>query len=334
MGKVKRRILITGAAGFIGSQLASGILSQGSYDLVGLDNFSAPYGGDHCQVRAKSLIDKFGFHVDTIDLSTICGQSLYDNYGRFDIVIHLAAWPGVRFGQLSPNSYYLNNVNAFGNILDFTNISKPSKFLFASSSSVYGDLALSGPVFENSATGQNLKSFYAATKWSNEVLAESYQSITNIPTIALRFFTFYGPNGRPDMAYWHFLESILSNRQVDLFGTNGGIRNFTFIEDAIKIILALIKVDFSGYRPLNIASSNPITTLELLETLGNRLGIHPRYRVIDRPEYDASITHADTSFLKSLIGNYHESSIDFGIQSFVDWYTNYYLPTTPSDSGS
>ena len=331
---MKQRVLITGAAGFIGSQLASGVLSQGSYDLVGLDNFSAPYGGGHCQVRARSLIDRFGFHIDTIDLSTICGQNLFDNYGRFDIVIHLAAWPGVRFGQLSPNSYYLNNVNAFGNILDFTNLSKPSKFLFASSSSVYGDLASSGPVFENSATGQNLKSFYAATKWSNEVLAESYQGITNIPTMALRFFTFYGPKGRPDMAYWHFLESILSNRKVDLFGSDGGIRNFTYIEDAIKIMLALMKVEFSGYRPINIASSSPITTLELLETLGSRLGIHPRYQVIARPEYDASITHADTSLLKSLIGNYHESSIEFGIQSFVDWYTDYYLPSTSDDSGS
>jgi UDP-glucuronate 4-epimerase len=332
--EVRQRVLITGAAGFIGSHLASGLLSQGSYDLVGLDNFSAPYGGDHCRVRSRSLKDRFGFHIDTIDLSNTCGQNLFDNYGSFDIIIHLAAWPGVRFGQLSPNSYYLNNVNAFGNILDFTNLSKPSKFLFASSSSVYGDLASSGPVFENSATGLNLKSLYAATKWSNEVLAEAYQRITNIPTMALRFFTFYGPNGRPDMAYWHFLESILSNRKIDLFGPDGGIRNFTYIEDAIKIMLALMKVEFLGYRPINIASSSPITTLELLETLGSRLGIYPTYQVITRPHYDVTVTHADTSFLKSLIGNYHESSIDVGIQSFVDWYTYYYLHSTLDDSGS
>jgi len=331
---MKQRVLITGAAGFIGSQLASGILNQGSYELVGLDNFSAPYGGSHCQLRANSLIDKFGFNIDSIDLSKNSGQALVENYGRFDIVIHLAAWPGVRFGQLSPNPYYVNNVNAFGNILDFTSLTKPSKFFFASSSSIYGDLASSGPVSESSATGQNLKSFYAATKWSNEVLAESYQDITKVPTIALRFFTFYGPNGRPDMAYWHFLESILSNQQVSLFGEDGGVRNFTFIEDAIKIMLALIQVDFSGYTPLNIASSHPITTLRLLEALGNRLGITPNYRVAERPKYDASVTYADTTFLKNLIGDYHESDINLGIKCFVDWYTDHYLPFTPNDSGT
>ncbi len=329
---MKQRVLITGAAGFIGSQLAAEILNQGFYDLVGLDNFSAPYGGNHCHVRAKSLMDKFDFSIDSVDICATSAQKLFEKYGRFDIVIHLAAWPGVRYGQLSPNAYYCNNVNSFGNILEFTNLTQPSKFLFASSSSVYGDLASSGPVVESSATGHNLKSFYAATKWTNEVLAQSYQSITNVPTIAMRFFTFYGPNGRPDMAYWHFLESILSNQEIDLFGPDGGVRNFTFIEDATKILLELIRIEFSGYMPLNIAASRPITTLQLLEAIGSRLGIPPRYRVVERPEYDASITHADTSLLKSLIGNYHESDINSGIQTFVDWYTDHYHHSTQNGS--
>ncbi len=326
---MKQRVLITGAAGFVGSHLVSAVLPTKSYEVIGLDNFSAPYGGGHCKRRAESLLSKFGFEVDFVDLSTCSGNDLLSAYGKFDIVVHLAAWPGVRFGQLSPNEYYKNNVIAFGNILEYVNLAKPTKFLFASSSSVYGDLGETGPVTEDSADGMNLKSFYAATKWSNEILAESHHEISGVPTVALRFFTFYGPDGRPDMAYWKFLDSILLDEEIELFGLDGGIRNFTFIDDAVQMLRELLKIDFTGYQPINIASSSPITTLQLLEVLGNRLGSIPRYRTAERPLFDASVTHADTSYLKSLIGNYCESGISAGINSFVDWYMNSYrLPAT------
>jgi len=321
---MKQRVLITGAAGFVGSHLVSAILSTKSYEVVGLDNFSAPYGGGHCKRRAENLLSKFGFAVDFVDLSTCSADDLISAYGKFDIVVHLAAWPGVRFGQLSPKEYYKNNVIAFGNILEYANLAKPTNFLFASSSSVYGDLGETGPVTEDLADGMSLKSFYAATKWSNEILAESHHEISGVPTVALRFFTFYGPDGRPDMAYWKFLDSILLDEEIELFGLNGGIRNFTFIDDAVQILLELLKINFTGYHPINIASSSPITTLELLEVLGNRLGSIPRYRIAVRPLFDASVTHADTSYLKSLIGNYNETGITEGIDSFVDWYMNSY----------
>lgn len=321
---MKQRVLITGAAGFVGSHLVSAILQKKSYEVTGVDNFSAPYGGSHCQRRAANLINDFGFAVDFVDLSTCSGSDLFSAYGKFDIVVHLAAWPGVRFGQLSPNEYYRNNVAAFGNILEYANLAKPTKFLFASSSSVYGDLGEAGPVTEELADGMNLKSFYAATKWSNEILAESHHEISGVPTVALRFFTFYGPDGRPDMAYWKFLNSILLDEEIELFGLDGGIRNFTFIDDAVQMLLELLKINFTGYKPINIASSSPITTLELLEVLGKKLGSIPRYRTAVRPLFDASVTHADTSYLKSLIGNYNESGITAGIDSFVDWYMNSY----------
>ena len=329
---MKQRVLITGAAGFIGSNLIAGLLREGSYDVVGVDNFSAPYGVSHCQRRAEVLQKKFGFNINFADLSNTSGKNLFNAFGKFEIVIHLAAWPGVRFSQLSPHAYYVNNVNAFGNILDYTNFSKPSKFFFASSSSVYGDLAESGPVAEESTLGENLKSFYAATKWTNEVLAESYQHISKVPTVALRFFTFYGPEGRPDMAYWQFLESILGDREIELFGNHGGIRNFTFIQDAVEILLKLIKLDFSEFKSINIASSKPITTLQLLEAIGHRLKTLPRYRITERPKYDANVTHADTSLLRTLIGDYRESDVFVGINSFVDWYQNEYLNYKSSDS--
>ena len=328
---MKQRILITGAAGFIGSKLIAELLKVESYELVGLDNFSAPYGEGHCRRRADSLQKKFGFNIDFVDLVEYSGEELFDTFGTFDIVIHLAAWPGVRLSQRSPHAYYVNNVNAFGNVLQYTNFAKPSKFFFASSSSVYGDLAESGPVSEGALSGRNLKSFYAATKWTNEVLAQSYHEISQVPTIALRFFTFYGPEGRPDMAYWQFLESILDNREIKLFGSKGGIRNFTFIDDALYILSKLIGVDFSGFKPINIASSKPTTTLELLEAMGRRLGKIPRYRTVDRPKYDANITHADTSLLKSLIGDYPESDVSVGIDSFVEWYQNSYLIYKPKE---
>jgi UDP-glucuronate 4-epimerase len=323
---MKPKVLITGAAGFIGSNVSAKILETDLFDLVGLDNFSAPYGPEHCKRRAEFLKDKYGFQVDSVDLSKITGKELQESYGGFDIVLHLAAWPGVRYGQQTPEHYYQNNVNAFGNILNYTNIAKPKKFFFASSSSVYGDLAAKGAVTEIEATGKNLKSFYSATKWSNEVLANSYHDITGVPTIALRFFTFYGPNGRPDMAYWHFLETILENKEIALFGNDGGTRNFTFIDDAVDILIALLKVEFSGYLPLNIASSKPITTLQLLKALGKELDTPVDFKVIQRPSFDVEVTHAETSQLRGLIGDYRETSIAAGMGFFVDWYKNVYLP--------
>lgn len=323
---MKQRILITGAAGFIGSNLTAKILEDDLFDVVGLDNFSAPYGRDHCTRRANFLQREFGFEIDRVDLTKTSGKHLFELYGSLDLVIHLAAWPGVRYGQLKPDQYFLNNVNAFGHILDYTNLSKPGKFLFASSSSIYGDLAESGAVTEDSATGNNLRSFYAATKWSNEVLANSYQNVSGVPTIAMRFFTFYGPDGRPDMAYWNFLEKLIGSEEISLFGSDGGIRNFTFIDDAVEIMIALLKIEISGYTPINIASSNPITTLQLLNVLAEKLDAPIGFKTVRRPTFDVGITHADTSLLRSLIGDYQETDIRSGISAFVDWYKDLYLP--------
>ena len=317
---MRQRVLITGVAGFIGSNLAARILEVGKYDLVGIDNFSAPYGSQHCKRRANFLKQEFGFQTQFKDLSQLTGQELFDSLGKFDFIVHLAAWPGVRFGQRAPDDYYRNNVNAFGNILHFTNLVRPTKFLFASSSSVYGDLAEDGPVREGFATGNNLKSFYAATKWANEVLAAAYQGIFGVPTIALRFFTVYGPNGRPDMAYWLFLEQILKSQEISLFGKDGGTRNFTYIDDAVEILMSLLEIELNGYQPLNISSFKPISTIDMLKTLGSELGVPVHFKSVERPVFDVGITHADTSLLRSLVGEYRETSIETGLSYFVNWY--------------
>ena len=314
------RILVTGASGFIGFTLVKKLIQSGFTDVIGIDNFSAPYGSHHCDRRAAVLERNFQFRIhklDLIDKSSF--QSLY-KLAPFDYIIHLAAWPGVRFGQEKPSYYYRNNVNAFGNVLEFVNEVKPSKFLFASSSSVYGNQGTSGPVRENELSARDLRSFYATTKLMNEISARSYAEISKVPTIALRFFTVYGPEGRPDMAYWKFLAGILKDEVLELYGTDGGMRSFTYVDDVVDAVQIILRSNIKDYQALNIASSLPGKTFELVQLMGEITGIAPKVRVIDRPPYDVDITHADLTLLDEFAGERQETSISNGLRKFVEWY--------------
>lgn len=312
--------MITGAAGFIGMHLSRELHVQG-HDVIGIDNLQPSYGGGWSHKRKKVLEDQFGIEIHNIDLSSLANlERLRDLFNESDAVVHLAAWPGVRVSQIDPYNYSLANLTAFANVLEAVKLAKPNKFLFASSSSIYGDMGLGGPVKENSATGLNLKSYYAATKWSNEILANQYQNLTGIPTAALRFFTIYGDFGRPDMAYWTFLESILAGREVTLYGKDGGSRNFTHVSDASRIVSKVIDATFEGFLPLNITCGEPIATVQLLELLGKYSETNYTTRELARPDVDVEKTWADLERITNLIGHIQPTNREVAVEQFVNWY--------------
>ena len=315
-----KKIVVTGAAGFIGSHLTSRLLESGLFDVVALDSFSPAYDPKWCLARARNLESKFGTRIEGVNLATVSSNDLANIFQGALAVIHLAAWPGVRASQLFPDAYSHNNVVAFCNVLEAIKISKPDLFMFASSSSIYGDLGISGAVTEDQATGKNLRSYYAATKWTNEILAKSHQAITGIPTVALRFFTVYGEYGRPDMAYWTFAQNIIQGEEVQLYGETGGSRNFTHIDDTVEILLRLISIKHQGFEALNVSAGEPSETIDLLTDLSNNLKLPAKIKVTERPSVDVEKTWADLHKIQSYVGKTSVTPLEVGIERFSKWF--------------
>ncbi len=317
------RVGITGGAGFIGMHLTDRLLSNG-HEVVGIDSLNPAYGGNLSLHRAKHLKQSHGFDVNVMDISETRTDELVKIFMDCDVIVHLAAWPGVRQGQLMPNLYAKNNVTAFSNILEAVREIKPKHFMYASSSSIYGDLAKNGPVSETDASGLNLKSYYAATKWMNETEARASQELVDFPITALRFFTVYGPWGRPDMAYWSFLEKIKNNQEISLYGETGGSRNFTYIKDSVSILAELIQSDLPAkHRAVNIACGNPDETIQLLREIANSAKIEPKIKVVERPKVDVEKTWADLDIVSNLISLPAQTPLASGVSEFVAWYESY-----------
>lgn len=316
----KKKVFVTGAAGFIGMHLTDLLLSQ-NFEVVGIDNLKPSYGGNWSKLRKDYLENKSLFKIHELDLAINSNLGeLTELMSNSDCVIHLAAWPGVRFSQTNPYEYSQANLNAFGNVLEAVKETNPNKFLFASSSSIYGDLGSQGAVTENQATGLNLKSFYAATKWSNELLAQQHQVITQIPTVALRFFTVFGEFGRPDMAYWNFLENTLLGQPINLYGQTGGSRNYTYVKDAVSIVSKLLSSEVSGYEAVNVSCGEPMETIKMLEMIGTAVGKKPKIEITARPTVDVEKTWADLKKIESLTGRSSQTPPDEAIRNFVIWY--------------
>jgi len=317
------KIGVTGAAGFIGMHLTDSLLVNG-YEVVGIDSLNPSYGGDLSAHRANYLRQIHNFEVHVLDVSESKILDLIKLLDECDVVVHLAAWPGVRQGQLVPNLYAKNNVTSFSNILEAVRKIKPKQFMYASSSSIYGDLAKNGPVRETDASGLNLKSYYAATKWMNEIEARASQELVEFPITALRFFTVYGPWGRPDMAYWSFLEKIKSNQEILLYGETGGSRNFTYIKDSIKILVNLIGANMTAkHSALNIACGDPDETIQLLKEIAISAKGEPKIRVAERPKVDVEKTWADLQSISELIDIPEQTPLSSGVSEFVSWYESY-----------
>jgi UDP-glucuronate 4-epimerase len=313
-----KKIVVTGAAGFIGSHLVEALALHGDFEILAIDNLKPSYGGKWSQLRQLRFSKEIEF-VES-DLATLEIEKIAKLFDGADYVIHLAGWAGIRVAQLNPRECEKSNLIGFENVLKAVEITRPKHFLFASSSSVYGDLGSLGMVKEEDATGLNLKSYYSQTKRSNEILARSSSEKTNQSAIALRFFTVYGEWGRPDMAYWKFLDQLVNGKPITLYGNTGGMRNFTYVDDVVRIVEKLLHIDSEGFMPINVATGPPFETLEMLTVLAKASGITPIIAITERPSVDVAKTWADISKLESLIGLQKYVTLEDGMQKFYNWY--------------
>ena len=336
---MKKKILVTGSAGFIGFHVSKYLLDLG-YIVIGVDALT-----DYYDVNLKT--DRLKILKKYVNFSEVLGNIeddfLYDtllsNY-EFSTIIHLAAQAGVRFSIDFPEKYVQTNLVGTFKILELSRKNNINHLLIASTSSVYGSNTVM-PFTELQKCDTQL-SFYAATKKSNEVMAHSYSHIFKLPITIFRFFTVYGPWGRPDMALFKFTKSILNNHHIDIYNFGKMKRDFTYIDDLVKAIVKLeelppsVKNDTENivpedslskvapYRIVNIGNSQPVNLIEYIESLEKSLGQKAKKNMIEMQPGDVEATWADTTLLQKLIKFKPETSVSFGVQKFVDWYKKYY----------
>lgn len=316
-----KKVLITGGAGFIGSHLAFRLAHAGA-KLSVVDSLNPIYDSKMAELRRENLLSNSNIEFIHKDLAKVSSNELLEIFSDKDIIFHLAAMPGVGMSITNPDRYKTNNIDVFDKIIKIATHIQPQLFFFASSSSVYGENFKDRGLKEEEAYGDNLKSYYAYSKWQNERAAISISTLVSYPIIALRFFTVFGPWGRPDMAYWKFAQKIERGQEIEIFGSEGGKRNFTFIDDVIQVLLKLIDhQDFEGYNVLNIATSDPKSPLELAKAIAsNVINSSLKTRFVPRPDYDVATTWADQTKLEKLIGPLESTKFDVAVKSFVDWY--------------
>ena len=333
-------ILVTGAAGFIGFHLIKALLKIESTDqkhfIVGIDNINDYYDVNLKAERLKILSDisepeNFTFiKLDLADREAI--STLFSNY-QFDTVINLGAQAGVRYSIENPHAYVDSNVVGFVNILEGCRHHDIKHLIYASSSSVYG-MNIKQP-FTTSDCVDFPISLYAATKKSNELMAHSYSHLYNIPTTGLRFFTVYGPYGRPDMAYFSFTKKILAGDPIDVFNNGDMQRDFTYIDDIVKGVIRIIDkvpspqhstitTTSAPYKIYNIGNNQPVTLRRFITAIESACGKKAQENLLPMQAGDVPITYADIDDLVDDIDFKPETSIEDGIEKFVTWYKQYY----------
>ena len=319
------KVLISGCSGFIGFHLSQRLLKDNKYLVLGIDNMNSYYDLKLKKERLKILKKYKKFKFIKCDISKLV--NLEKSFKKFkpQTVINLAAQAGVRYSINNPDQYFDSNILGFYNILKCSKKYKVGHFLFASSSSVYG-ASNSFPIKENSNTDRPL-SFYAATKKSNEVMAYSFSNIYKLPATSLRFFTVYGPFGRPDMSLFLFTNNILKSKKINVFNSGNHVRDFTFVDDvtdAVEKLIRRIPDSNIPYKVYNIGSNRPYTLKKYIKIIGNYLGKIPILNLQPKQPGDVYKTHADVSRLKKTIKFGPPSDLKKGIKSFIDWYLKYY----------
>ncbi|MGE6244917.1 NAD-dependent epimerase [Psychrobacter proteolyticus] len=333
-------ILVTGAAGFIGFYLIKALLEIELPDsnncIVGIDNINDYYDVNLKEDRLKLLngiSEPEYFTFIKLDLADREAMSdLFSTY-QFDIVINLGAQAGVRYSIENPNAYIDSNVVGFVNILEGCRHHDIKHLIYASSSSVYG-MNIKQP-FTTADCVDFPISLYAATKKSNELMAHSYSHLYNIPTTGLRFFTVYGPYGRPDMAYFSFTKKILAGEPINVFNNGDMQRDFTYIDDIVKGIIRImdkapspqystITTATAPYKIYNIGNNQPVTLRRFITAIENACGKKAQENLLPMQAGDVPITYADIDELVDDIGFKPDTSIEDGITKFVEWYKQYY----------
>jgi len=347
--KNSQKILITGTAGFIGFHLASRLIEDG-YMVVGIDIVN-----DYYDINLKyNRLEHHGIKTRDIKEKDFIQSSKYSNYRflkadiadhdfivdfmvkeKFDYVVNLAAQAGVRYSIDNPRAYTHSNIDGFLSLLEGARYSKVKHLVYASTSSVYG-LNTGMPLSENHPT-EHPMAMYAATKKANEMMAHSYSHLFNLPTTGLRFFTVYGPWGRPDMALFLFAKAMLNDKPINVYNYGKMIRDFTYVDDIVESISRLIvkparpNMNWTGnpphiptssapYQIFNIGNSSPVKLMDYIEALEKAFGVKAKKNMMDIQPGDVPATHADVKALENYIHFKPKTSIEQGVRNFANWF--------------
>jgi len=336
--ETKGKVLVTGSSGFIGFHLCQLLLING-YQVIGIDNFNDYYDVQLKEERNRRLINNSKFisvrgSIEDVDLL----KSIFKEQS-FDYVINLAAQAGVRYSMVNPFAYTSSNITGFVNILERCKDHHIKHLVFASSSSVYG--ANTNMPFSESSHTEHPLSLYAATKKANELIAHSYANSFGLPVTGLRFFTVYGPWGRPDMALFLFTKAIIEGKSIDVYNNGEMTRDFTYVSDIVKGVFNLMthvpepdknwqsdnpnpESSFLPYRIFNIGNNNPVPLMSFIKAIEKNLRIQAKINFMPIQTGDVPNTFADVSKLEQAIGFKPETKVEDGIREFVNWFRDYY----------
>jgi len=332
------KVLVTGAAGFIGFHTARALLARGD-EVVGVDNLNAYYDPQLKSARLAILERERGFRLEKLDIADrVAMERLFDGE-RFQRIVHLAAQAGVRHSIENPHVYVQSNVTGFLHVLEGCRHQKIEHLVYASTSSVYG--ANTQMPFSESQNVDHPLTLYAATKKANELMAHSYSSLYGLPTTGLRFFTVYGPWGRPDMSLFLFTRKILAGQPIDVFNAGHHQRDFTYIDDIVNGVIATLdhvampdpawnsaapdpSASSAPYRIYNIGNQRPIPLLRYIEVLEQCLGREAQKNFLPLQPGDVPDTCADVEALERDVGYRPSTRIEEGVSRFVEWYLEYY----------
>ena len=331
------KFLVTGAAGFIGFHVSKRLLNDG-HQVVGIDNINDYYDVKLKESRVEQL-ESPSFTFYKLDLADRDGMAKLFETEQFERVIHLAAQAGVRYSLENPYAYADSNLTGYLNILEGCRHNKVQHLLYASSSSVYG-LNRKMP-FSTDDSVDHPVSLYAATKKANELMAHTYSHLYSIPTTGLRFFTVYGPWGRPDMALFKFTKAMLEGKSIDVYNYGKMKRDFTYIDDIVEAIVRIQDVipqpdpewtveegspatSSAPYRVYNIGTSSPVELMDYINALEQALGLEAKKNMMPIQPGDVLNTSAETQALYKTIGFKPETPVQQGVKNFVDWYKEYY----------
>ena len=322
-----QRILVTGAAGFVGSFVAARLAAMG-HQVVGCDNFNDYYDPRLKHDRVRALLAPAGVVCHTVELSDAAQVAALFERERPQLVVHLAAQAGVRYSIDNPSVYIQSNLVGFGNILESCRQGAIEHLLYASSSSVYGNNA-KVPFSEDDQVDAPV-SLYAATKKSNELMAHSYSHLFKLPATGLRFFTVYGPWGRPDMAYFSFAEKMMRGATIPVFAEGLLTRDFTYIDDIVEGVVRLLfkptpaTATSAPHTVFNIGNHNPVQVLEFIRTLESVMGVEARKEFLPMQPGDVPATHADTGKLKAWVDFAPQTTLATGLERFAQWYRGHF----------
>tara|TARA_A100001035_G_C27761246_1_gene491302 strand:- start:625 stop:1629 length:1005 start_codon:yes stop_codon:yes gene_type:complete len=331
-------ILITGSAGFIGFHIAKKLLANKKLKVIGIDNINSYYDKNIKKNRNKILKKNKNYIFFKLDLNNFEKIKLKLKNYKVDIIIHLAAQAGVRYSLVEPRKYLNSNIVSTFNILEIARIKKSKHTLVASSSSVYG--MASNPFKENLSANHPIQ-FYAATKKSAEIICHSYSELHNLPISCLRYFTVYGPFGRPDMALFKFVSNIKNKKKIDVYNKGTHQRDFTYIDDAVYYTLKLMNIypkvisnwkwnnsnnhiSKAPFRIVNIASGKKISLKKFINEIEKNLNIKAKKNYLSLQKGDMENTFASIKLLISLVKKRKYTPIKKGIKNFIKWHNNYY----------